>query len=394
MPLILIKNVKDYFIDDTDIPKVNLDDASRLSMYRLEVGDIVFSRVGSIGRMALVTEREKGWPISDQMLRLQLMRNDLDHKFMLYAISSEAALQAISLESVGSTRESINTEILRNLEFPLPPLSEQRAIAAYLDRETARIDALIAHKRDLLDLLERQRTALISHAVTKGLNPAAPMKDSGIPWLGEIPSHWDVRRLKFVASINPSKSEVSHLPDDTEVSFLPMERVGNGTLDLELTKPLKEIKQGFTYFRDGDVIVAKIAPSFENGKGALAFGLASGIGFGTTELHVIRATPLIERQFVYYLTLSHQFRGMGETQMYGTAGQKRVPDRFINDFPTPLPPLPEQRAIAEYLDRETAHIDRLKGEIEASIDLLGRYRAALISAAVTGKINVRGTLSS
>lgn len=207
--------------------------------------------------------------------------------------------------------------------------------------------------------------------------------DSGVEWLGQIPAHWDVRRLKFVAGINPSRSEVAYLPGDVEVSFLPMERVGYGSLDLELRKPLAEVKQGFTYFRDGDVLVAKITPSFENGKGALAFGLENGIGFGTTELHVIRATQEIDRQFLFYLTFSHQFRGMGETQMFGTAGQKRVPDSFINNFPTPLPPLPEQRAIAAFLDRETARIDALIARKRELIDLLRRQRTALISHAVT-----------
>ena len=217
--------------------------------------------------------------------------------------------------------------------------------------------------------------------------PYPSYKPSGIEWLGEIPAHWDVRRLKFVACINPSKSEVSHLPDDLEVSFLPMERVRKGALDLELKKPIKEVKQGFTYFRDGDILVAKITPSFENGKGALAFGLEDGIGFGTTELHVIRATPKVNRRFLYYLTFSHQFRGMGETQMYGTAGQKRVPDSFVNDFPTPLPPLPEQRAIAAYLDRETGHIDALIAKKRELIDLLQRQRTAIISHAVTKGLN-------
>ena len=213
--------------------------------------------------------------------------------------------------------------------------------------------------------------------------PYPQYKDSGVEWLGEIPAHWEVRRLKFVAIVNPSKSEVSQLPDDLEVSFLPMERVGSGSLDLELTKALGEIKQGFTYFRNGDVLVAKITPSFENGKGSLAFGLENGIGFGTTELHVIRAASEIDRQFLFYLTFSHQFRGMGETQMYGTAGQKRVPDWFINNFPTPLPPLPEQRTIAAFLDRETARIDALIAKKRELIALLRRQRTAVISHAVT-----------
>lgn len=217
-------------------------------------------------------------------------------------------------------------------------------------------------------------------------------KSSGIDWFGEIPEHWELRRLKFVASINPSKSEVSNLSGEIEVSFLPMERVGNGALDLSVIKKLAEIKQGFTYFRDGDVIVAKITPSFENGKGALATGLQNGIGFGTTELHVIRASKVIERQYLYYLTLTHEFRGMGETQMFGTAGQKRVPDRFINDFPTPLPPIAEQRAIAAFLDRETTHIDSLIAKKRELIDLLDKKRTSIISHAVTKGLNPNAKL--
>jgi type I restriction enzyme S subunit len=212
-------------------------------------------------------------------------------------------------------------------------------------------------------------------------------KPSGFEWFGNIPAHWDVCRLKFVCAVNPSKSEVSHLPDELEVSFLPMERVGNGTLDLELKRSLKEIKQGFTYFQDGDVIVAKITPSFENGKGVLAFGLQNGIGFGTTELHVIRASKSIDRQFLYYLTLTHQFRGMGETQMFGTAGQKRVPDSFINNFPTPVPTLSEQYTIVDFLDYEITHINTLIVKKRDLLDLLDKQRTAIISHAVTKGLN-------
>ena len=114
-------------------------------------------------------------------------------------------------------------------------------------------------------------------------------KASGVEWLGEVPQHWEVKRLRFATELNPSKSEVSHLDRETAVSFLPMEAVGDdGTLNLEKEKPIGEVESGYTYFRNGDVTVAKITPCFENGKGALMSGLVNGIGFGTTELIVAR----------------------------------------------------------------------------------------------------------
>jgi type I restriction enzyme S subunit len=208
-------------------------------------------------------------------------------------------------------------------------------------------------------------------------------KPSGVEWLGEVPEHWKLSRLKFIAEINPSKSEVSYLPDDLEVSFFPMELIGNGGLLLAKNKTIGEVKQGFTYFRDGDVLVAKITPSFENGKGAIAANLENGIGFGTTEIHVIRPTKLINREFIFYLTQSHSFRGFGATQMYGTAGQKRVPDWFLNDFLTSLPPIAEQKSIARFLDRETTRIDTLITKKRQLIALLQKKRDAIIHKAVT-----------
>ena len=166
VPFILIRNVRNLKIDETDIPRISEEDAERLFMYRLNVGDIVFSRVGSIGRIALCTEREKGWLISGQMLRLRIQNPMLDSKFSLYAFSSKCLLTFVELQSVGSTRESINTDILRNMPIPIPPLPEQRAIAAFLDRETGRIDTLTTKVSESLSKLREYRTALISAAVT------------------------------------------------------------------------------------------------------------------------------------------------------------------------------------------------------------------------------------
>ena len=214
--------------------------------------------------------------------------------------------------------------------------------------------------------------------------PYPEYKDSGVEWLGPIPTHWEVKRLKNVASVNPSKSEIGTAPPSLQVSFVPMEAVGEfGGLDLTSNRELGEVANGYTYFREGDFLVAKITPCFENGKGALARGLENGIGFGTTELHVLRPTQQLEARFLAYVAFTDVFRKLGQAEMKGAAGQQRVPDDFVSGFAVPLPRLAEQRVIADFLDRETAKIDVLVAKKERVIELLQEKRTALITQAVT-----------
>ena len=272
----------------------------------------------------------------------------------------------------------------------IPPLPEQQAIAAFLDRETAKIDGLIEEQRRLIALLAEKRQATISHAVTRGLNPSARLKPSGVDWLGDVPEGWEVVRLRHVASFNPSKSEVSHRSRHDEISFLPMEAIGeDGSLDLSRTRPIEEVETGYTYLRDGDVAFAKITPCFENGKGAVMRDLVGGIAFGTTELTVLRPfNEKLSAEFLGCILASAEFRKLGEGHMYGAGGQKRVPDDFARDFRIVLPPLSEQGAIVEYLQDAKSRFDLLSEAALSSINLMQERRAALISAAVTGKIDV------
>lgn len=213
-------------------------------------------------------------------------------------------------------------------------------------------------------------------------------KPSGVPWLGDVPAHWEVTRLRRIALINPVKSEIAAMPIDTETSFVPMEAViEGGGLTLDRTTTIAEAQAGYTYFRDGDIVVAKITPCFENGKLALAQGLTNGIAFGTTELHVVRASGDTQRKYLYYVVMSERFRKLGESEMYGAGGQKRVPAEFVLNYELALPPPAEQRAIAAYLDRETAQIDALIARLEALVSLLHEKRQALISHAVTRGLN-------
>ena len=209
-------------------------------------------------------------------------------------------------------------------------------------------------------------------------------KNSGVEWLSEIPADWEPFRLRFIVETGATKGDVRGLDPETEVSFIPMEAVGEyGGLDLDTTKPLSEVVDGYTYFGNGDVIVAKITPCFENGKGSLANGLRNGLGFGTTELHVLRPSVQVDARFLLYLTFSDYFRRIGAASMYGAGGQKRISDDFIRNFHHPLPSLSEQCAVAAFLDRETAKIDALAAGKERLIELLQEKRTALITRAVT-----------
>lgn len=343
---------------------------------------LVIGRKGSFGK---ITYSDAPCFAIDTTFFVDFSSTEANIKWLFYALS------CLKLDDLShdSAVPGLNRETAHNQWLPSLSQDEQYIIVSFLDRETSKIDTLIAKKQRLIELLQEKRTALISHAVTKGLDPNVPMKDSGVEWLGKVPEHWKVKRLKYVAQINPSKSELSDIYSKTIVSFIPMELVGFGDLSLDENRSIEDVYQGFTYFRNDDVLIAKITPSFENGKGAIAQNLTNGIGFGTTELHVLRARKLVCPNYLYYLSQSHVFRIMGAVFMHGTAGQKRVEEYFIINFPTPLPPLEEQYKIVDYINFELSKIDNLITKINSAIQKLQEYRTALISAAVTGKIDVR-----
>ena len=272
------------------------------------------------------------------------------------------------------------------------PINEQEQIVRYLDSMTAKINKLIRAKKKQIALLQEQKQAIINQAVTKGLNPDAEMKDSGIDWLGQIPAKWVVKPLKRVCKVNAGVGHLSKkLSDDALVTFLPMENISvDGKIDCSQKQPLKNVKTGFSAFAVNDVVVAKITPCFENGKGACLDNLDTEIGFGTTELIVLRSfSNQINSQYLYCITMLTSFRRNDAEVMTGSAGQKRVPASFIANFTCGIPSLEEQAEIVKYLSTQNALFEKLIAEVKKEIEVILEYKNSLIASVVTGQVDVR-----
>ena len=207
-------------------------------------------------------------------------------------------------------------------------------------------------------------------------------KDSGVEWLGEVPEHWALIPIKHLASLNPRKSDFRI---DTQLlcSFVPMEKLKTGVLLLDEERQIKEVINGYTYFEDGDVLQAKVTPCFENKNIAIASGLTNGIGFGSSEINVLRPHHWMKAEYLYYRLQEDNYMDFCTSSMMGAGGLKRVPTDVINNFTIAAPGGAEQTQIARFLDHETARIDALIEEQQRLIELLKEKRQAVISHAVT-----------
>ena len=221
--------------------------------------------------------------------------------------------------------------------------------------------------------------------MTTTLRPYSRYQETRHSWLGMIPSHWEARRLKQATKVNPGRGEVSQfLSRDLPVTFLPMEKVGSdGRIDPRELRPISEVWSGFTYFQRDDVIVAKITPCFENGKGACLDGLSTPIGFGSTEFIVVRATEAVLPRYLYRITTLPEFRIRGADAMTGSAGQQRVPTSFVENYVVSIPPLQEQGAIVRFLDHSDQKIRRFIQAKRRLIELLNEQKRSVIGGIVT-----------
>lgn len=315
-------------------------------------------------------------------------QNRQNSRFYAYLLDCKELRTQIRHAVKGVKVFSITQAILRNLSIWLPSEFEQELIATFLDHETAKIDNLIEKQQQLIELLKEKRHAVISHTVTKGLNPNVPMKDSGVEGLGEVPEHWHLSKIKHIAELTPKKSKIKHKLSD-ECSFLPMEKLKTNTIILDETKLITEVFSGYTYFENDDLLIAKVTPCFENKNIAIAKNLVNGIGFGSSEIYVLRTKNKILNNFLLYRLQEGSFIESATGAMTGAGGLKRVPADFLINYNIAIPPLEEIIKIINYIQEQEQKYEQLEYSAYQGIQLLQERRTALISAAVTGKIDVR-----
>lgn len=310
--------------------------------------------------------------------------------FLARALSAIGPRDQFHVAANGITRFGLTADAIRGGVIALPPLSEQRAIAAFLDRETGRVDALLTNKKELIRQLREKRTALVSHAVTRGLDPDAPMKESGVAWLGKIPTRWDVRRLKHLAAFKGGGTPAKHVArywsgNIPWVSAKDMrsdvitDTIDHITPEAVRASSTRLVDEGavLVVVRSG-ILRHRIPVAIAQRRVALNQDLKALVSYG----------DVAPRYLAYLLT------GMGDVllvkwRMQG-ATVESLETRIMATTRFPVPAIAEQRAIADYLDRETGRIDGLIAKVEEGIERLREYRTALISAAVTGQIDVRG----
>ena len=349
-------------------------------------GDVLFNKLRPY--LAKVVHADFDGVCTSELMVLRPNCGLLHNRFLFYLMLSHGFISIVNAMTYGAKMPRASPSYIANLAICLPPLAEQRVIAEYLDRETAHVDALIAKKRELLDLLERQRTALISHAVTKGLNPAAPLKPSGVDWLGEIPAHWEVVPLKYRFDVRLGKMLQSQPLSyyDTKEPYLRAANILWGRVDLSDLKEMwfSPTEKEVYALKTGDLLVSE---GGDVGRSAIWKGELENCFFQNA-INRVRSRGEHSTKFLFYWLFFLKQAGYIDIICNKSTIAHYTAIKVANTV-VALPPLNEEKSIVDYLDRETAQIDRLKGEVEASIDLLQRYRTALISAAVTGKIDVR-----
>ena len=392
MPFVSVTDVGVNEINFEDSKKITHEDYLRLVQEgcKPNEGDVLLTKDGTIGRAVIVTEDFSDFVILSS-LGLLTPTKKLFNIFLYYYLISGVNVDQMNSMIHGSALRRMTINKIDSLIITIPPIEEQQKIANFLDHETAKIDTLIEKQQELIKLLLEKRQAVISHAVTKGLNPNAPMRDSGVECLGEVPEHWNVSRVKQISNFITSgpRGWSDYLTDHGANIFLQ-----SGDLDNKLGLKLSEAKrvnppsnaEGVrTKLESGDVIVCITGAN--TGRVAIAPEFSDTV-YINQHLSLIRPVKaLIDSDYLGLSLSSSSVRSYFSVTQYGLKEGLSLSN--VGETPICRPPLVEQIEIVHYVRKVSNKYDVLVLSAEKQIGLLQERRTALISAAVTGKIDVR-----
>jgi type I restriction enzyme S subunit len=372
-------------VNANDLPEMWAS-PSEIKQYGVESGDLLVCEGGEVGRAGIASDPPVDSIIQNALHRVRA-KNTGDVRFLMYVLHSVSSGGWFDVLCNRATIAHFTGEKFAALRIPLPTADEQQAIAAFLDRETARIDTLIEKKRRQIELLQEKRSALISHAVTKGLDPNAKMKDSGIEWLGEIPEHWEVLAFKRLGDFQAGAGFPNDDQglDDDELPFykvsdtnLPGNKMFMNFHNNAVSRETALRLRAYVFPQD-TIIFAKVGAALLLNKRRIL------IRPSCIDNNMMGFVPKsCNRNWAYYWMCTLDLGGI-----VNPGAVPSINEGQIREIRVPVPSIDEQRAIAAFLDRETARNDALIEKVEKSIELLREYRTALISGAVTGKIDVR-----
>jgi type I restriction enzyme S subunit len=380
----------DYELEYVDISNVDssggihevvsyrFEDAPSRARRKVRHGDVIISTVRTyLQAIAPVESPPDNLIVSTGFAVVRPRLDTLDERFCKYALREPAFLAEVEKRSTGVSYPAINASELGDLVIHVPTRPEQRVIATFLDRETAELDALIAAKERLLGLLAEKRRALISRAVTRGLNPNTPLRDSGIPWLSQIPAHWETERSRWLFSERDNRSETG------EEELLTVSHLTGVTPRSEKNVNMFEAKttEGYKLCYAGDLVINTMWAWM----GAMGVSQVDGVVSPSYNVYIPsdRLDPsyvdAVVRIPVFPQEVTRYSKGVWSSRL------RLYPEGFFEIW-LPVPPIEEQRAIVAHIEQETAKLDALKQAAERTIGLLKERRATLIAAAVTGKI--------
>ncbi|GAD28397.1 type I site-specific deoxyribonuclease [Photobacterium leiognathi lrivu.4.1] len=395
IPLIQLNNIRDGQHILRNIKFITAEKKDELARHIALPNDVVIAKMADpVARAAIVSDRYSEFVIVADCVKFTPDLNLIDLHYLIRAINCDCVRINAELVSTGTTRIRINLSELKKLKIPYPPLQEQTQIAAFLDHETAKIDTLIEKQQKLIELLKEKRQAVISHAVTKGLNPDAPMKDSGVEWLGKVPEHWEISRLKHILT-EPMKNGLFKKKDQfgsgsplVNVTDLYVDGFFINSNNLERVATTKTERETYKV-EFGDIFFVRSSLKLEGiGKAACFLDKDSDTVF---ECHIVNAKP--DKNYISPKYLTRYLNSTPANQEFvrrsKTTTMTTIDQMSLATISVVIPPLREQQKIDSYLDLQINNINKASINAENSITLLKERRTALISAAVTGKIDVR-----